>query len=87
MHLKTIRLSNFQAFGPTPEEITFEEITYILGPNGAGKTTVLEALSRLFSPIAAQRRIEALDFHVPIAKPEEDPLNSPTLWIEADFEF
>lgn len=87
MQLKKIRLSNFQAFGPTPEEITFEEITYILGPNGAGKTTVLEALSRLFSPIAAQRRIEALDFHVPIAKPDEDPLDSPTLWIEADFEF
>lgn len=87
VHLKNVRLSNFQAFGPTPREISFETITYVLGPNGAGKTTVLEALSRLFSPIAAQRRVEALDFHVPMAKPDAEEVDPPTLWIEADFEF
>lgn len=85
MHLTTLRLSNFQAFGPVPVEISFERVTYILGPNGAGKTTVLEALSRLFSPVAAQRRVEALDFHVPLIAPEEVEVR--TLWIEADFAF
>jgi putative ATP-dependent endonuclease of OLD family len=60
----------------------------VLGPNGAGKTAVLEALSRLFSPVAAQRKIQLSDFHVPVgrtmAEVQEESL---TLWIEVDIEF
>jgi putative ATP-dependent endonuclease of OLD family len=64
-----------------------EDVTYILGPNGAGKTAVLEALSRLFSPLAAQRKVCLDDFHVPVGQSEADMRDdSPALWIEVDFE-
>lgn len=86
VHLTKLRLSNFQAFGPAPTEISFESVTYILGPNGAGKTTVLEALSRMFSPVPAQRRVDALDFHVP-ANGHANPDDALTLWLEAEFAF
>lgn len=88
MKITTLRLRNFQSFGPESVDIPLTEVNYILGPNGAGKTVVLEALSRLFSPIPAQRAIRLSDFHVPVA------LDSPTLdlagaelWLEVDVEF
>jgi putative ATP-dependent endonuclease of the OLD family len=64
MKITTLRLSNFQSFGPDPTEVKLDALTYVLGPNGSGKTAVLEALSRLFSPLPAQRQIRLDDFHV-----------------------
>ncbi|GAA0904552.1 chromosome segregation protein SMC [Virgisporangium aurantiacum] len=62
-------------------------MTYILGPNGAGKTAVLEALSRLFSPLEAQRRIRLEDFHVPLGQSASDEeIDIPELWLEIDIE-
>lgn len=85
MKLQTIRLSNFQAFGAMPTEITLEEITYLIGPNGSGKTAALQALCRLFAFDPSLRRIVRSDFHVPFN--EEAPPAVRQLWIEADFLF
>lgn len=92
MKITTLRLSNFQSFGPTPTEIDLADLTYVLGPNGSGKTAVLEALSRLFSPLDAQRKIRAQDFHVAVDQPAGEPVDPfsaeqravPTLWLEVD---
>jgi putative ATP-dependent endonuclease of OLD family len=82
-----VRLSNFQCFGPQATSIDFEDMTYVLGPNGAGKTAVLVALSRLFSPVLAQRQLRSEDFHVPVRRDAgEAPKPSATLWIEVDIE-
>ena len=63
--------------------MSLEEVTYVLGPNGSGKTAVLEALSRMFSPIPAQRRVRLTDFHVPLGgRIDEEAM----LWVEAHFE-
>ncbi|MCT2275984.1 AAA family ATPase [Dietzia cinnamea] len=83
-----MRLSNFQSFGPEPVVIELDALTYVLGPNGAGKTTVLEALSRLFSPLLSQRKVRMEDFHVPFDRESNDAEDwQPTLWIEVDIEF
>ena len=92
MKVHRIRLKNFQSFGPEPTIIELERLTYILGPNGAGKTAALEALSRLFSPIPAQRRIRVDDFHLPIDGDVHTIVDTThdeksTLWIEVDIEF
>ncbi len=88
MRIATLRLSNFQSFGPESTAIGLEELTYVLGPNGSGKTAVLEALSRLFSPVAAQRKVRVEDFHVPVARSaSEVHAEQPTLWLEVDIEF
>lgn len=85
MRMKTIRLKNFQSFGPEPTEIELSRLTYILGPNGAGKTAVLVALARLFSPLSSLRRVQPDDFHVPTdINPD---LTDKELWIEVDIEF
>lgn len=86
--MTTLRLSNFQSFGPTPTTINLDDLTYVLGPNGSGKTAVLEALSRLFSPLATQRKIRVDDFHVPIDQRSAEVEGvQPTLWLEVDIEF
>jgi putative ATP-dependent endonuclease of OLD family len=86
--ITTLRLSNFQSFGPEPTTIGLEDVTYVLGPNGAGKTAVLEALSRLFSPLEAQRKIRLGDFHVHADASADEPQDEePTLWLEVDIEF
>lgn len=90
MKLSALRINNFQSFGPNTVTIQFEDdITYVLGPNGAGKTAVLQALSRLFSPIQSQRAIQVSDFHRPVNKMnlgEQEWLDTePELWIEAEF--
>lgn len=90
MKLSTLRIYNFQSFGPEETTIQLEDdITYVIGPNGAGKTAVLQALSRLFSPIQSQRTIQVSDFHRPMNKMnlgEQEWLNTePELWIEAEF--
>lgn len=85
MKITTLRLSNFQSFGPEPTAIDLDDLTYVLGPNGSGKTAVLEGLSRLFSPLATQRRVQLEDFHVPIhQRPDEVRQGQPTLWLEVD---
>lgn len=87
MRITTLRLMNFQSFGPIPTSIALQDLTYILGPNGSGKTAVLEALSRLFSPLPAQRKIHFTDFHIPKGTTAADVHESePALWIEVDIE-
>ncbi len=90
MKLSTLRICNFQSFGPEETVIRLEDdITYVLGLNGAGKTAVLQALSRLFSPIQSQRTVQVSDFHRPMDKMslgEQEWLDQePELWIEAEF--
>ena len=85
MKLGTIRLSNFQSFGPTPTEISLEDITYLIGPNGSGKTAALQALCRLFAFDPSLRRVLRSDFHVPFN--EENAPDERLFWIEADFLF
>ncbi|MFD9601294.1 ATP-dependent endonuclease [Streptomyces sp. NPDC059970] len=88
MKISTLRLSNFQSFGLKPTLIALDDLTYVLGPNGSGKTTVLEALSRLFSPLEAQRKIRVEDFHVCVDQSAgELQTGEPTLWLEVDVEF
>lgn len=88
MKITTLRVSNFQSFGPGPTAIELDELTYVLGPNGSGKTAVLEALSRLFSPLAAQRQIRLEDFHVPVDEASKGAhAGEATLWLEVDVVF
>ncbi|MEZ0112333.1 putative ATP-dependent endonuclease of OLD family [Catenulispora sp. EB89] len=88
MKITTLRLSNFQSFGPKPTAIDLDELTYVLGPNGSGKTAVLQALSRVFSPLEAQRKIRLEDFHVPVDQSAGNlEAWEPTLWLEVDVEF
>lgn len=88
MKITTLRLSNFQSFGSKPTSIALDDLTYVLGPNGSGKTAVLEALSRLFSPLEAQRKIRLTDFHVPLDQSTgELQAAEPMLWLEVDIEF
>lgn len=85
MKLHTLRLSNFQSFGPEPVELSLEDITYLIGPNGSGKTAALQALCRMFAFDPSLRRIQRSDFHVPCD--EEHVPEERTLWIEVDFVF
>ncbi|ROQ23568.1 putative ATP-dependent endonuclease of OLD family [Streptomyces sp. PanSC19] len=88
MKITTLRLSNFQSFGASPAAVDLSDLTYVLGPNGSGKTTVLEALSRLFSPLEAQRKIRIEDFHVRTDQSAGGvQTGEPTLWLEVDVEF
>lgn len=87
MQITHLRVSGFQSFGPTPTTIVLSDVTYVLGPNGAGKTAVLEALSRLFSPLSAQRTIRHTDFHISSGQSAaEVHAVGPELWIEVDIE-
>lgn len=83
MQITHLHISGFQSFGPTPTAIELTDVTYVLGPNGAGKTAVLEALSRLFSPLSAQRKIRHTDFYIPSGRTAaEVHAEGPRLWIE-----
>ncbi|MCX7092562.1 MAG: AAA family ATPase [Methylobacter sp.] len=83
MKLQTIRISNFQCFGPEPTEIDLENLTFLIGPNGAGKTAVLQALCRLFAFDSTLKRVQKTDFHVPPT--EVDTPDERSFWIEANF--
>lgn len=85
MKLKTLRISNFQSFGPLPTEIDLTDLSFIIGPNGAGKTAVLQALCRMFGFDANLRKIVRSDFHVPHAEISA-PANR-EFWLEVDFTF
>ena len=85
MRITTLRLSNFQSFGPNPTAVDLEDLTYVLGPNGSGKTAVLQALSRLFSPLTTQRKIRLEDFHVPVGQAAgKAHAGELALWLEVD---
>lgn len=87
MQITHLRIFGFQSFGPVPTTIALSGVTYVLGPNGAGKTAVLEALSRVFSPLPAQRKIRHSDFHIPAGLTgAEVYVAGPELWIEVDLE-
>ncbi|TFD18275.1 ATP-dependent endonuclease [Cryobacterium sp. TMT2-23] len=87
MQITHLRISGFQSFGLTPTTIELRDVTYVLGPNGAGKTAVLEALSRLFSPLSPQRKIRHSDFHIPNGhSATEVQAEGPEVWIEVDIE-
>lgn len=87
MQITHLRMSGFQSFGLAPTEIALSDVTYVLGPNGAGKTAVLEALSRLFSPLPAQRKVRHSDFHIPGGRTAtEVHAEGPQLWVEVDVE-
>lgn len=84
MNLASLRLTNFQCFGPETEEISFEDsTTMIIGPNGSGKTAILQALSRMFDANPGRRRVKTDDFHVGIN--EVVPPDERSFTIEADF--
>jgi putative ATP-dependent endonuclease of OLD family len=85
LKLQTIRLSNFQCFGPELTEVTLQSVTYFIGPNASGKTAALQALCRMFAFEPAQRRVQRSDFHIPHG--EEKAPDERKLWIEADFLF
>lgn len=85
MKLQTIRISNFQCFGPDQTEIGLEDLTFLIGPNGAGKTAAMQALCRLFAFDPALKRVLKADFHVP--HDEVEVPDERTFWIEADFLF
>lgn len=88
MRVSRLRLRNFKSFGSEATSIDLAELTYVLGPNGAGKTAVLEGLSRLFSPVPAQRKVRVDDFHVPGDRTAASVrAEQPTLWLEVDIEF
>lgn len=88
MKLKTLRISNFQSFGPKVTEIDFHNLlTFLIGPNGAGKTALLHALSRLFDFYPGARRVQRGDFHIPTDEASEKAPNERSLFIEADFVF
>ncbi|WIB61399.1 AAA family ATPase [Curtobacterium sp. MCLR17_007] len=87
MQITCLRISGFQSFGPDRTEIALRDVTYVLGPNGSGKTAVLEALSRLFSPLPVQRRVRHSDFHIPNGQTAaEVQAAGPVMWIEVDIE-
>lgn len=84
MKLATLRITNFQCFGPQPQEVTFDpSTTMLIGPNGSGKTAILQALSRLFDANPSNRRVRREDFHAPLNK--ENLSKEQKLTIEADF--
>lgn len=83
MLLKTLRLANFQSFGPEPTEINLDKMNFLIGPNGSGKTVILQALCRLFAFSPALRRIQKTDFHVPRDGSQDS--DEQTLFIEAHF--
>lgn len=49
MLLKSIRLTNFLSFGPSPEEVELRPLNVVIGPNGSGKSNLIEAIALLRS--------------------------------------
>jgi putative ATP-dependent endonuclease of OLD family len=85
MRIRALTLSNFRCFGPAPVTINFGDLTAFIGANGAGKTAALQALSRLFGLMHAERRLVRADFHQAAA--DVDDPEELTLYVEARIEF
>ncbi|MDO4260019.1 MAG: hypothetical protein Q4C87_10935, partial [Actinomycetaceae bacterium] len=85
MFIRRVRLRNFQVFGPEPVSVELGRYTQLLGANWAGKTALLEALSRLFSPLPGIRKIRREDFHpLDHSHTAAGETTEQVLWIEAD---
>lgn len=87
MYLESISIRNFRCYGDVPVKLTLKPGTNaFVGTNGAGKTAALEALKRMFSPVASDRQLRRSDVHF---GPGEDALglNERELVIDAVFAF
>lgn len=86
MHLERLVIQGFQSFGLERSTIRFDpRLTAFVGTNGVGKTSACQALLRMFSVIAEQRRVRVSDFHVP--HDENEAPTSRQLRLEAIFGF
>lgn len=84
MILRSLTLSGFRSFGPTPTRIDFDErVTALLGANGTGKTAILAALARMFGVNGRGRGLTSSDFHLPLG---QAPNTTRKLFMEALFE-
>ncbi|MFC4348180.1 ATP-dependent endonuclease [Kordiimonas lipolytica] len=64
MHIESLAIKNFRCFGNAPVYIPFNNgVTGFVGDNGAGKSAVLDAIKRLFSPVASERIFRRTDVH------------------------
>ncbi len=76
MLIEKVAVQNFRCFGDKACEVSLNDgVTALVGENGVGKTAFLEALKKLFSPLAADRRITRDDFHFGPEEEEEDVSN------------
>ncbi|MBE1710933.1 MULTISPECIES: ATP-dependent nuclease [Mesorhizobium] len=64
MYIESLTIRNFRCYGDVPVKIDLLPGTNaFVGTNGSGKTAALEAVKRLFSPLASERQIRRSDIH------------------------
>jgi len=68
MKISKLVLKNFRCFGPTPTEVSLDGLTTLVGANGSGKTALLQAITRMFSPLPSERRLTKDDFYVSVGQ-------------------
>ncbi len=85
MKITSIKIKNFQCFGPSAVIIDLENLTALVGTNGTGKTAILQALVRLFGS-SSERRLRRKDFHLPTGTAESEVENA-SLSVEVRIEF
>jgi putative ATP-dependent endonuclease of OLD family len=87
MHIESISIRNFRCFGNEAAKASVNPgVMGLVGDNGAGKSAILEALKRLFSPIAAERRIQKADVHFGYAE-DSQSINEREVVIDVVFGF
>ncbi|EJW10846.1 putative ATP-dependent endonuclease [Rhodovulum sp. PH10] len=73
MYIRSVTISGFRSFGPTPHKIKFSDgLTAVIGPNASGKTALLQALCKLFGISRGQRNVQRSDFHLPVGVGPDD---------------